>query len=283
MGDALRRPSTTAERAAVLRAAHQLLDRPSILEDPIALRLIGAERAAALRADPQPFDTPAARRLRASIAIRSRYAEDCLRDAVRRGVRRYVVLGAGLDSFAWRNPFPGLRIYEVDQPATQAWKRQRVRDAGLELPASLTFVPVDFETANLAEAMRGVGIDAREPTFVSWLGVTVYLTREAVMATLAWVASLAPGSEVVFGYAIAPSSLGDRGRAAVERMAARAAASGEPWRTFFEPEVLRRDLERLGFAAIEDFTPAQAFARYLRGRDDGLRTGSAFRLMKATR
>ena len=125
MGDALRRPSTTAERAAVLRAAHQLLDRPSILEDPIALRLIGAERAAALRADPQPFDTPAARRLRASIAIRSRYAEDCLRDAVRRGVRRYVVLGAGLDSFAWRNPFPGLRIYEVDQPATQAWKRQR--------------------------------------------------------------------------------------------------------------------------------------------------------------
>lgn len=283
MGDALRRPSRTAERAAVLRAAHQLLDDPRILDDPIAVRLIGREQAAALRADPQPFDTLAARRLRTSIAIRSRYAEDNLREAFRRGVRRYVILGAGLDSFAYRNPFEDLRVYEVDQSATQAWKRRRLRDAEVDVPKSLTFVPVDFETERLPEAMRRAGIDASAPTFVSWLGVTVYLTREAVMGTLAWVASLAPGSEIVFGYAITPSSLGADGRAAVERIAARAAAAGEPWRTFFEPEVLRRDLERLGFAAVEDFTPEQAVERYLRGRGDGLWTGSALRLMKARR
>jgi methyltransferase (TIGR00027 family) len=283
VGGALRPPSRTAGRAALLRAAHQLLDRPPILDDPIAIRLVDVEQAAALRADPRAFDTPAARRLRTSIAIRSRYAEDSLADAVRRGVRRYVILGAGLDSFAYRNPFPDLRVYEVDAPATQAWKRQRLRDAGLEPPGSLTFVPVDFETERLAEAMRRAGIDAREPTFISWLGVTVYLTREAVMDTLAWVASLASGSEIVFGYAIPPSSLGERGRAAVERIAARAAAAGEPWRTFFEPAVLRRDLERLGFSAIDEMTPEYAFERYLRDRVDGLRTGNAFRLTKARR
>jgi hypothetical protein len=146
-----------------MRAAHQLLDHPRILEDAVVLRLIGAEQEAALRANPQVLDRPELRPLRVSIAVRSRYAEDSLRETVRRGVRQYVILGAGLDSFAYRNPFPpaNLHVYEVDHPDTQTWKRQRLRDAGIELPQSLTFVPVDFERQTLADAMATGGFDIR--------------------------------------------------------------------------------------------------------------------------
>ena len=134
------RPSRTAHGAAMLRAAHQILDDPRVLEDPLALRMIGAQSEGALRSDPARFQTPELRHLRAFIAMRSRYAEDELVEGVRRGVRQYVVLGAGLDTFAYRNPFGDLlRVFEVDHPATQAWKRDQLREAGIPLPDSLTF------------------------------------------------------------------------------------------------------------------------------------------------
>jgi len=279
------RPSTTAERAALLRAAHQLLDDPKVLDDPVVLRLIGPEREAALRADPASFEKPELRRLRASIAMRSRYAEDCLGDALRRGVRQYVILGAGLDSFAYRNPFAAgeLRVYEVDHPQTQAWKRRRLEEAGIEAPESVAFVPVDFETEKLDRALIGAGFEPSQAAFVSWLGVTVYLTREAALGTLAYVASLGRGSEIVFGYVPALASLGERARSVIAAMAERARANGEPWRTFFEPDELVGELRRLGFSDIEDFGPEQAFERYFRGRSDGLRPGSAAHLVKALR
>ena len=267
-----------------MRAAHQLLDHPRILEDAVVLRLIGAEQEAALRANLQVLDRPELRPLRVSIAVRSRYAEDALREAVRRGVRQYVILGAGLDSFAYRNPFPpaDLHVYEVDHPDTQTWKRQKLRDAGIELPQSLTFIPVDFERQTLADAMATGGFNSSQPAFVSWLGVTAYLTRETVMDTLGYVASLAPGSEIVFSYVVPLSSLPEPARAARSNLAAYVAAGGEPWLTFFEPAALAVEIRGLGFARVEDFGPEQIFARYLQGRSDGLREEGATQLMKAT-
>ncbi len=277
------RASVTADRAALLRAAHQVLDRPRVLDDPVVLRLVGPEREAELRASPQAFERPALRRLRAAIVVRSRFAEDALRDAVGRGVRQYVILGAGLDSFAYRNPFAPseLRVYEVDHPATQAWKLDRLRAAGIEPPASLSFVPVDFEQEALAGALARGGVDLRAPAFVSWLGVTVYLTRAAVLRTLAAVSSLAPGSEIVFEYVVPPSSLGEGARVVLAELAARGAEAGEPWITFFEPAALAAELGRLGFTEVDDVGPAEIVARYFRDRRDGLRPGGAARYVRA--
>lgn len=273
-------PSKTAERAAVLRAAHQLLDAPPILDDRLAERLIPPDAAAALHANLESLNTPVLRALRASVALRSRYAEDRLRDAVARGVSQYVLLGAGLDSFAYRNPFPPsvLRVYEVDHPETQAWKRARLAAAGIAEPAGCHFVGVDFERETIAEAVARGGFDARARTFVSWLGVTVYLGQDAVRRTLAWAASLPAGSEIVFSYATPNRTAGPSG---MSILAGRAAALGEPWVTFFEPDALVHELAALGFTDIEDFGPEQAFARYFRQRPDGLMTGRSGHLMRA--
>lgn len=275
------RPSATAEGAAFLRVAHQLLDAPRILDDPVVLRLVGPADVDAVRAAPARFEEPFLRGLRAAIAIRSRYAEDALADAVARGVRQYVVLGAGLDSFAYRNPFPTdrLRVFEVDHPATQGAKRERLRAAGIAIPPSLAFVPIDFERDALPAAMAAGGFDATAPAFVSWLGVAAYLERAAVLATLAWVASLPAGSEIVLTYRTGapPES------PAAAAMADHVAAVGEPWRSTFEPAELAAELRRLGFDRVEDFGPEAAFERYCRDRADGLRPGSLARLMRAAR
>ena len=272
------RPSATADGAALLRAAHQVLDMPPIFVDPLAARLIEPEAAARLQ-DPASFQTPALRALRASVAIRSRYAEDRLADAVRRGVHQYVLLGAGLDSFAYRNPFEpsALRVFELDHPSTQARKQARLRAAGVAAPATLTFVPVDFERQTIAEALAQHGFDAGAPAFVSWLGVTIYLQRDAVLRTLAWAAGLAPGSEIVFTY----SAPRDRPPAAWTALKTRADGLGEPWITFFEPDALAGELRRLGFAELTDLGPEDAYVRYCRGRSDGLRPGGSGHLMSA--
>jgi methyltransferase (TIGR00027 family) len=273
------RPSATADGAALLRVAHQVLDVPPIFEDTLAARLIAPDADAALRTNPAAFQTPALRALRAGVAIRSRYAEDRLAEAVRRGARQYVILGAGLDSFAYRSRFPpsALHVFEVDHPSTQARKRERLRASDVALPVALTFVPVDFEHQTIADALARHGFDPRTPTFVSWLGVTIYLQRDAVLRTLAWAASLAAGSEIVFTY----SAPRERPPAAWSALAARAGGLGEPWITFFEPDALARELRQLGFAEVVDFGPDEAFARYCRERSDGLRPGGSGHLMSA--
>src|SRR5271163_1639382 len=169
--------SRTARRVAIRRAAHQLLDHPMVLDDPLALRIIGSEAAESLRSNPKE-DHGFARAFRAFMAARSRYAEDELACAVEHEVRQYVVLGAGLDTFAYRNPHLGLRIFEVDHPATQAWKREQLQAARIAIPTSLTFVPIDFERQTLAAGLEQAGFDAGAAAFFSWLGVTPYLTRE---------------------------------------------------------------------------------------------------------
>jgi methyltransferase (TIGR00027 family) len=278
------RPSATAQRVAMRRAAHQLLDDPKVFDDPVALRILGKESARALQADPGRFETTLlSPSLRAFTAARSQYAEDELALGVRRGVRQYVVLGAGLDTFAYRNPHPEgvLQVFEVDHPATQAWKQARLKETGIPLPADLTFVPVDFDTKTLAEKLRGTGYDSGKGTFFSWLGVTPYLTNEAVIATLRFIASAPAGSGVVFDYAISPSLLTAAQRSVFDALARRMASAGEPWQTFFDPGILARDLRAMGFRHVEDIGPEELHARYFKNRKDGLRVGSLSHVMNA--
>ncbi|HZR81675.1 MAG TPA: class I SAM-dependent methyltransferase [Candidatus Binatia bacterium] len=265
------RPSRTALGAAFLRAAHQVLDDPRVLDDPIAPRLLGADAEAELGADPAHFETPEMRGMRAFIALRSRYAEDHLARAVARGVRQLVVLGAGFDTFAYRNPHPELRVLEVDRPATQAAKRARLAEAGIAIPGSLAFVPLDFERETLGAGLARAGFRAHVPSFFSWLGVTVYLTRDAVMQTLRFVATeTAPGSEIVFTFVEAPNPLAER-----------TAELGERWQSYFEPAALARELAGLGFSSTEHLDPVAANRRYFGGRSDGLAVGPTGHLMSA--
>jgi methyltransferase (TIGR00027 family) len=263
-------PSRTAFGAAAHRAAHQLLEDGRIFSDPLATRLLGASPADLTGAGAQQ---PAVRGLRLFIAARSRFAEDSLAAAVARGVRQYVVLGAGLDTFAHRNRFAeqGLRVFEVDHPATQAWKRRRLTDAGLTLPGSLTFAPLDFERQALSEGLAAAGFDAAAPAFFSWLGVVLYLTREAVLETLGYVARLPDGGEVVFDYGEPLSAYAEgEGRARQLARSEQAASVGEPWITRFMPAELATALRGLGFDELEDLGPA-AIARRFYGveRPDG--------------
>jgi methyltransferase (TIGR00027 family) len=266
------------------RAAHQLLDDPKVFDDPVALRFIGRESASALQADPRQFEaTPLAAYLRAFVAARSRYAEDELSLGVRRGVGQYVILGAGLDTFAYRNPYAEglLRVFEVDHPTTQTWKRARLKEVGITLPGDLTFAPVDFETQTLEEGLRSAGYDPEKGTFFSWLGVTEYLTTGVVMATLRFIASVPVGSRVVFDYMISPSMLSPSQRPRLDALSRRVASAGEPWRAFFDPEVLAKDLRAMGFVYVEDKGPEEINARYFKKRKDGLQVGSLSHLMNA--
>jgi methyltransferase (TIGR00027 family) len=278
------RPSATAQRVAMRRAAHQLLDDPKVFDDPVALRIIGREAASALQADPHQFETtPLSPYLRAFMAARSRYAEDELAAGVRRGVGQYVILGAGLETFAYRNPYPEgvLHVFEVDHPTTQTWKQARLEEIGITLPVDLTFAPVDFERQTLAEGLRGRGYDPGKCTFFSWLGVTEYLTTNAVMATLHFIASALGGSGVVFDYMISPSLLSPAQRSRLDVLAQRVASAGEPWQAFFDPGLLRRDLRAMGFAYVGDKGPEEINAMYFKNRKDGLRVGSLSHLVYA--
>ena len=279
-----RQASKTAQRVAMLRAAHQLLDFPKVFDDPVALRIIGKESALALRTDPRQSETsPLSPYLRAFAAARSRYAEDELPLGVQRGVSQYVILGAGLDTFAYRNPYPEgvLHVFEIDHPTTQIWKRDRLREIGIALPRDLTFAPVDFETQTLAEGLQGAGYEPGKGTFFSWLGVTEYLTTEGVMATLRVIASAPVGSEVVFDYMISPALLNPAQRSHFDALARRVGSMGEGWKAFFDPALLTKDLRAMGFGYVEDNGPEEINTKYFKNRKDGLRVGSLSHLMKA--
>ena len=277
------RPSRTAQGAAMHRAAHQILDIPPVFEDPLALKIVGPEAEAELRADASEHLGPARKALRAFIAARSRLSEDTLAEAVNQGVRQYVLLGAGLDTFAYRaaRQFPGLAVFEVDHPATQAWKRERLEAAGVALPDRLTFAPVDFETETLRDGLARAGFDCAKAAVFAWLGVVPYLTREAIMATLALIASLPRGTSVVFDYGEPADARNPAQRAAHEALSARVAQSGEPFRSFFKPDALMRDLRTLGFAQVEDFDSAALNTRYFAGRSDDLGLRGSGHLMRA--
>ena len=277
-------PSHTAERVAVERAAHQVLDSPLVLVDPLALRIIDAEHASRLQAHPEQHDTsPINRITRAIVVVRSRIAEDEIARAATAGVTQYVVLGAGLDTFAYRNPLPTVRVFEVDHADTQQRKRQRLAAGGIAVPERVTFVSCDFATVTSLAALRQAGFDPTRPAVLAWLGVVMYLERPAVMQTLADIASLPAGTSVVFDYAVPPESLPFLSRQIYRRLLGRLDMAGEPWRSFFEPVTLRADLDRLGFTDIDDLGGDEINDRYLADRDDGLQSGSVGRIVIARR
>jgi methyltransferase (TIGR00027 family) len=258
------KPSRTAWGAALHRAAHQVLEQGRIFSDPLALRILGEDaETVARRAEEQPLG----RRMRIFIAARTRFAEDALAAAVERGVRQAVVLGAGLDTYAYRSPLRDrLRIFEVDHPATQAWKRERLEAAGIPIPDSLSFAPVDFERQTLAEGLAAAGFDPGQQTFFTWLGVVPYLSEEAVWSTLGFIASLPNGAHVVFDYSDPPAALSEEARIGHEQRAAHVAELGEAWVTYFEASVLRAKLTTLGFVEVEDLGLPQIAARYFPSR-----------------
>jgi methyltransferase (TIGR00027 family) len=253
-------PSHTARGAAAYRSIHQTLEGGIIFSDPFASRILDNETRAKL--DEAAAD-PSLRPWRLFIAARSRFSEDTLAACVARGVRQIVVLGAGLDTFSLRNPYAGegVRVFEVDYPATQDWKRERLKQAGLAVPASLTFAPVDFERQSLADGLMAAGFRADRPAFFQWLGVVPYLTREAVAMTLDFIAGV-PESEVVFDYAEPFENYPADRRANVMAVAARTASLGEPWLSFFDPIELSEILRHKSFGIVEDLGLAEITDRF---------------------
>lgn len=258
-------PSRTALATAYARAYHQIVDRPRILTDPLAARLLGVT-ADELSAFVEPTqDRPGSgagyRPRRLFFAARARFAEDRVAAAVAAGVRQVVTLGAGLDTFAYRNPYPGLRVFEVDHPATQAWKHRRLTAAGIDCPETLTFVPVDFENDVLATELESAGFARAEPTVFVWLGVVFYLTPDVARATLEYIAGQARPVEVIFDY-LQPAGT-DEDRAQLRERADRLAAAGEPWFSYFVPDEIAAQLRSLGFTDVEDHSAAELIASYL--------------------
>jgi methyltransferase (TIGR00027 family) len=265
------RPSRTAHRVALRRALHQVWDAPTVFDDPLALQIVGHDAVAAFAASESP---DASRSLRAFLVARSRYAEDQLALAVQRGLKQYVILGAGVDTFGYRNPFPNLQVYEVDHPATQAWKARLLEASGIVAPRSLSFAPVDFENDTLENGLMRVGFRKEEPAFFSCLGVTPYLAKETTLATLRWIISACAGNGVAFDYVVPRESLSANQRVAFDELAGRVSAAGEPFVGFFDPLGLAGELTAMGYAHIEDLGAKEINLRYFRDRADTLSVGN---------
>jgi methyltransferase (TIGR00027 family) len=273
-------PSRTALRVALRRAAHQLYDSPVVFHDPMAVAILGAAYAEELRRTPLREDRPFSIALRAFLVARSRYAEDNLRKAVERGVEQYVLLGAGLDTFAYRNSYARLRVFEVDHPATQQWKRELLQRNRIAIPESVTYTPVDFERQSLSAQLVDTGFDHRAPTFFAWLGVIPYLTLEAFRGTLSFISVQPPGSGVTLDYGQPRAVLPLLEQLAHDSLASRVEKAGEPFRLFFTPANIAAEFSR--FHSLEDLGAPEINARYFSGRTDQLAVrGTAGRLFSA--
>jgi methyltransferase (TIGR00027 family) len=265
------------------RAAHQIYDAaPLVFSDPIAVPILGAEYLPEIERTRFKLHKPHSVALRAHMIVRSRYAEDLLAKAVANGVSQYVLLGAGLDTFAYRNPFAQLHVFEVDHPATQQWKRDLLSASGIEVPSSLTYIPVDFEHQQLATQLAAAGFDRTRPAFFAWLGVVPYLTHAAFRSTLALMASCASGSGIVMDYGQPRSALPYLEQLAHDSLSSRVQLVGEPFQLFFTPHQMATELS--GFHNLEDLGSNELNARYFSGRSDNLMLmGSAGRLVSAWR
>jgi methyltransferase (TIGR00027 family) len=264
-------PDSTAVRVALWRAMHVQIDPlPHVFEDEVGLKLVAPDDGWRSRPDMSPFTRP----FRASILARARFIEDLVAEEVGRGVGQYVILGAGLDTFAQRRPALASRllVFEVDRPGAQEWKRQRLIDLGFGIPPFLRLVPVDFEAGNTYwERLTEAGFDRNRPAVVSSTGVSMYLTKEAVAATLRRVASFAPGSTLAMSFLL-PIELADpEVRPGIERAAEAARANGTPFLSFFTPEQMLALGREAGFRGVEHISSAALAQRYFAGRTDGLR------------
>lgn len=288
--------SATALGTAFMRAFHAAHDHPKIFDDFLAQQMIGEEEyrerearhlkafqryfpdAAASNPDPQHGLAIWMQNLGAPAMVlsRARYNEDILEEAVRAGAKQYVILGAGLDTFAYRRPdlMEKLTVFEVDQPGTQAYKRECFLRLGREHPEHLHFIPVDFSREDLAAALKGSRYNSQAPSFFSWLGVTYYLSREALVDTLSAVAEVAPtGSSIIFDYLEADAFVPDRASQQVRILMDLVKRVGEPMISGFEPSKLAEDLALVGLRLIEDLGPEDIQARFFAGRADGYQAG----------
>lgn len=266
------------------RAAHQVHDaQPLVFDDPFALRILPPDAHGEVERTPAASRQPYSAAMRAYMVCRARFAEDVLAEGVReRGVSQALVLGAGLDTFALRNPYSGLRVFEVDHPATQSWKRQLLTAAQISLPDTLTFVPVDFESQSLRQQLVHAGFDFNVPTATAWLGVVPYLTPDAFAATARVLGRLHAGSSVIFDYSQPREVLPFVEQLMLDSLSARVAKAGEPFQLFFTPAELSEELGRYELNVIEDLDSAELNARYLAKRTDGLQLhGRAGRLCHA--
>ena len=293
------RPSGTAFRVALRRAAHQLHDAPPLVfTDPFAVRIVGPEAVQELAHIPDTRLRPYSAAMRAWVVARARFAEDVLalamistpsedsaaedRHSGHLPVMQYLVLGAGLDTFALRNPHPRLRVFEVDHPATQAWKLDKLRAAALALPASATLAPVDFELQKLEGELLAAGFDPLVRTITAWLGVVPYLTLDAFRSTSSFLGRLPEGSAVVFDYGQPREVLPAEEQLMRDSLASRVAQVGEPFQLFFTPPALQLELEAAGLRVVEDLGRDELNERYFAGRLDGLAVrGSGGRLCHA--
>lgn len=254
------KPSTTAMATAQARAYHQLADEPRIFTDPLAVRIVGADTARDTPFD-RGLDPEFVRRRRLFLAARSRFAEDTVAKEIAAGTRQVVILGAGMDTSAYRNPHPDVRFFEVDHPDTQAWKRNRLAETGITVPATMSFVPVDFARDRLAESLTRAGLDPDAGAVFVWLGVVAYLDRDAITGTLRYMADRAGGSIVVFDYSNPPAQ---EEREAQRARAKRVAAVGEPWVSFFTADQMYTELTSAGFTAVDDRAAAHLVRTYVR-------------------
>ncbi|MFE6664833.1 class I SAM-dependent methyltransferase [Streptomyces sp. NPDC057697] len=276
-------PDNTAVRVALWRAMHVQADPPPhVFEDETGLRLADPGDDWRLRPDMDPLVTSG---FRASVVARARFIEDLVTEQADRGVGQYVVLGAGLDTFAQRRPdlAARLRIFEVDRPGPQAWKRRRLIELGYGIPDRLRLVPVDFESGeSWTEQLAAVGFDPGRPAVVVSTGVTMYLTREATEATLRKVASLAPGSTLAMTFLLPPELLDDADRPALQESEKGARASGTPFVSFYTPQDMLALAREAGIADVRHVPGALLAERYFAGRTDGLRPSSGEDLLVAT-
>jgi methyltransferase (TIGR00027 family) len=268
---------------AAARALHREEPQPWVIDDYLALLLAGQEGLALL--DQLRAEVPRPHLLAFSrwVCVRARFLEDLVEHAVASGVGQYVILGAGLDSFAYRRNdlLNRLQVFEVDHPATQAWKRQRLADVGVELPGGLVFAPVDFERQTLREGLEQAGFAFGQLAVFSWVGVTMYLTIDAINATLATMEQCRAGARVVLTYNQPRSALSSSDAQITGTMAGLAARMGEPFISRFLSAEIAQVLQQHGFDEITDFGPDEARATYFPGRAD-VEIAGAQRLVAAT-
>jgi methyltransferase (TIGR00027 family) len=276
-------PDSTAVRTALWRAMHVLVDPPPhVLEDELGLRLAAPGDGWRARPDMHPDGT---RGFRAGIVARARFIEDLVAEQAGHGVTQYVLLGAGLDTFAQRRPPAAarLRVFEVDQPGPQAWKRQRLLELGFGVPDWLRLIPVDFEAnGSWWEQLAAAGFDPGQPAVVASAGVTMYLTKEATAATLRQVAGLAPGSTLAMTFMLPPELLDDRDRSGLQASRDGARASGTPFISFYTPPDMLARAREAGFKYARHVPGSSHAERYFAGRADGLRPSSGEDLLVAT-
>ncbi|BDH11943.1 class I SAM-dependent methyltransferase [Streptomyces hygroscopicus] len=276
-------PDSTAVRVALWRAMHMQVDSPPhLIEDEVGLRLAAPAEGWRCRPDMDPRGTSG---FRAAIVARARFIEDLVAEQADHGVPQYVVLGAGLDTFAQRRPeiASRLRVFEIDQPGTQAWKRRRLIDLGYGIPDWLRLVPVDFEAgADWWEQLSEAGFDPGRPAVVVCTGVTVYLTKDATTATLRRLAGLAPGSTLAMTFMLPTELVDDADRPALEATTPQAQAAGTPFISFYTPQEMLALARDAGFKDAHHVPGSVLAERYFADRADGLRPSSGEDLLVAT-